>query len=190
MHLAVAIYMISTASWFIEGRLHKTYGRGLELSKPCGTLILNFVEQYRRTEGLTLKKQHPGGLALAQAGQYMNTYKAVQYYSRLLADQVSKEEFSQWLISWQASSTELARYEMCLYILQLVSNLFSWRGARTTHDQMEMAWGVFWFSLYPWEIEQVFCVQRLLERHIGSRTLSPQIGRTISLIECSNSWVR
>ncbi|KAK5627477.1 hypothetical protein RRF57_003192 [Xylaria bambusicola] len=168
MYLAVANYMISTAPWHVNKKKEKRYGRGLELSEAYGTLILNFVEQYRHPEDLTLEKKHPGGLTLSQAKNYLKTYIAVSYYANLLSKQAMFGIPEKLDLSLQITCTVLARYEKALYIMQLVSSLFSWQGAAQPQNQIQMAWGVFWYSLFPWEAEQIFCVQRLLERHIGT----------------------
>lgn len=60
----------------------------------------------------------------------------------------------------------LLRYEKALYVMHLVSILFSWRGNDQT-DAMYYTWGTFWYSLSPWEYEQVYCVHKLLKQHIA-----------------------
>ncbi|KAI0517605.1 hypothetical protein F5B22DRAFT_645784 [Xylaria bambusicola] len=168
VYLAVANYMISTAPWHINERKQRGYGRGLKLSEAYGTSVLDFVELYRLPQELTLEKTHPENMSLIQADIYLKTYMAVSYYAKLLSKQAMLGIPEGIEFNREVTSTVLARYEKALYIMQLVSSLFSWQGSDPEQYEMVVAWGVFWFSLFPWEIEQVFCVQRLLERHIGN----------------------
>ncbi|KAI0967569.1 hypothetical protein F4678DRAFT_465499 [Xylaria arbuscula] len=166
MHLAVATYMISVAPWAFQNKEQDTaFKTDVPLNSAYEELVLAFVERYRCTEDLTLKKQHPQGITLPQVGQYLNMHYAVYDYARVLAACAIETTHEDLGLGSTATPTMLLRYEKALYVMQLVSALFSWRGTDQS-PRMNDAWGVFWYSFYPWEVEQVYCVETLLLEHI------------------------
>ncbi|KAI1424761.1 hypothetical protein F5Y12DRAFT_714999 [Xylaria sp. FL1777] len=165
MHLAIATYEISTSNWAFHNDGRKEIGRGHVMKRTYEDSVLKFVEKFRRTEDWTLLRQHPEGLTLHQIDRYLKMHHAARYYARKLAADTKQRTPGALDFGPKITSTVFFRYERALYIMQLVTELFSWRSARQS-ETMEKAWGVFWFAFYPWEVEQVFCVQKLLEKYI------------------------
>ncbi|KAI3336188.1 hypothetical protein F4824DRAFT_509960 [Ustulina deusta] len=188
MHLAVGIHMVTTAPWNVRNAGPITPGRPIPPAYMDS--IVDFVEKYRRAEDLTLQKHHPEGLALSQLGRYLNMHNATRHYAKLLATHAKGRVPGNLGLGFEISPTVLFRYMRTLYVMQLVTELFSWRGGdRIIPQRMHLAWGTFWFSFYPWEIEQVFCVQKLLERYIATvvcvqATVQGRINDMKSLISC------
>ncbi|KAI1346623.1 hypothetical protein F5Y01DRAFT_321574 [Xylaria sp. FL0043] len=183
MHLAIATHVITTAPWSFHNRAMngpvKARGQTQEQAEEqyreeLGVVglnyenaILGFCEFFRETDGQTLSQAYSNGLTLWQSRQFLKTHHAVRYYARLLASQAMELTPNLWRRDdAKATPTMLLRYEKALYIMQLVSAMFSWKGQLSTINLIK-AWGDFWYRFYPWEVEQVFCVQQLLERHIA-----------------------
>ncbi|RWA10218.1 hypothetical protein EKO27_g4873 [Xylaria grammica] len=166
MHLVLTTRMVSC----LRHNVHKDAsftGIPCPLKAPYTNSITAGVAIFRRPQKLTLQSAHPEGLNLSQVLPYLRWHSAVQYYAKLLASRAMKRTPKDLGFGCEASSTVLFRYEKTLYIFGLVTELFSWRGSSRTRE-MYKAWGNFWFGLYPWEVEQVFCIQKLLEQYIGS----------------------
>ncbi|KAI0431954.1 hypothetical protein F5Y09DRAFT_354467 [Xylaria sp. FL1042] len=205
MHLAITSHVVITASWAFHnhvvraplnrqgqtqaqapGRVQtrsqtRAREQGQEMSIISGldyeNAVLAFTEWFRQNENLTLSQQFPGGLTLQQAEELLELHHAVRYYARVLSSEAMDLMPYIWDLRGEATPTMLLRYEKALYIMQLVSELFSWRD-RVNTPPMNQAWGTFWYHFYPWEVEQVFCVQKLLERHIAD-VLSDATGHPV-----------
>ncbi|KAI0814519.1 hypothetical protein GGR55DRAFT_700797 [Xylaria sp. FL0064] len=183
MNLAIATHVILTAPWSFHNRAmngpvkaqgqtqeqaEEEYRESLEVvGLNYENAILGFCEWFRETEGKTLSQTYPNGLTLWQSRLFLKTHHAVRYYARLLSSQAMELTPNLWgRDGAKATPTMLLRYEKALYIMQIVSAMFSWRGELSSTNMIK-AWGISWYHFYPWEVEQVFCVQQLLERHIA-----------------------
>ncbi|TGJ81119.1 hypothetical protein E0Z10_g7643 [Xylaria hypoxylon] len=129
--------------------------------------IATVVGAFRHAKTLTLQKLLPNGMKLCKAAKFLRWHNRIRYYAKVLASHAMKQTPKELGFGPEASPTVLFRYEKALYILQLVAELFAWRGGFQT-EGMYKAWGTFWFAFCPWEVEQVFCVQKLFENHIFS----------------------
>ncbi|KAF2973127.1 hypothetical protein GQX73_g325 [Xylaria multiplex] len=134
--------------------------------------INTIVNRFRRDREITFRERYPHGMRLSEASRYLRNHELIRYYAKVLASDAMARTPKNIGFPFDVSSTVLFRYEKALYIMQLVADLFAWRGG-SQKDEMYKAWGTFWFAFHPWEIEQVFCVQKLLEKHI-SRVISQQ----------------
>ncbi|KAI1181170.1 hypothetical protein F4777DRAFT_4881 [Nemania sp. FL0916] len=186
LHLAIAANIAANADW----NIHKT---NFKDSEPEKTLprsythqIVKFVESYRRPGGYTLQEHHPDGPKLSEASRYLALHDTIRHYADRFAAYITYE-FPKGLGSPPDISTAvLLRIEKALYVAQLVSDLFSWSGHHPT-KAMDYAWGVFWFSLLPWEYEQVYCAQRILTEHVAG-TIEVQTGKEPWWIVANRLW--
>ncbi|KAI0456736.1 hypothetical protein F5B21DRAFT_522073 [Xylaria acuta] len=160
LHLAVATYAATGTSWNIHNG-DMALNSNQRLSDSYANSVFQFVEQYRCPEGFTLQAEHPDGLTLCDAFHYGTMHYAIITYARILARDALHNTPKVLAFAPNLSRTVLMRYQKALYIMQLVAELFAWRGGGQTM-QMHRAWGMFWYALAPWEVEQVYCAQTLL----------------------------
>ncbi|KAI0552207.1 hypothetical protein F4679DRAFT_592687 [Xylaria curta] len=163
LYLTVATYTAIESCWNVHNRpVDLSSGK---LSDSYVDSIVQFVEHYRRSEGFTLRAQHPKGPNLCQALGYLVMHSLTSEYADKLARLSMRVIPKAFGFAPEISPTVLIRYEKALYITQLVAELFAWRGSGQT-NRMHLAWGMFWYALAPWEVEQVYCVQTLLTWHV------------------------
>ncbi|KAI0443514.1 hypothetical protein F4803DRAFT_514501 [Xylaria telfairii] len=174
LHVMVATYAAIESDWNVH-KGHTDLNSREALSKPYVDSINQFVERYRCPEAFTLQAQHPNGVALYEAFQYLVMHGAIETYALELASAAMKNIPKAPGFAPEVSPPVLIRYEKALYVTQLVAELFSWRGGDQTKE-MYMAWGTFWYALSPWEIEQVFGVQTLLMDSILGGKYKPEPG--------------
>ncbi|KAJ2990794.1 hypothetical protein NUW58_g2775 [Xylaria curta] len=165
-HVAVATYAALMADWNCH-RLEEAHPANTPLDYPYISSIIDFVERYRLPNGFALETQHPGGLLLKELNQYLVIYSSISQFSVQLATGALAAVPGILGFTPHITPTVLVRYQKALYILQLVSELFSLRG-REQNPWMHMAWGSFWRALEPWEMEQVFGAQVLLKEFIAA----------------------
>ncbi|KAJ8120802.1 hypothetical protein O1611_g10270 [Lasiodiplodia mahajangana] len=154
------------ATWNVHTFGHPEFNKGLRMSLAYSQSINVFVDKYR--QGVyTFEKKHPKGLQLYEASQYLDTHNAVRYYAKTLAV-IAEEQFPSYLPAHpEISPIALRRYQRALYIVQLVADLFSWKAALPTLA-MGRAWSIFWHHFMPWEYEQVYCANKLLQQHLNN----------------------
>ncbi|RYC60896.1 hypothetical protein CHU98_g5318 [Xylaria longipes] len=163
-HLAVATYAATTSPWNIHHGHHDLYFNQT-LSDSYVNSVVRFVERYRRPDGFTLQSHHAKGLTLWDASVYLPMNNAICIYSRRLVALAMSATPKVLGFVPEISHSVLLRYAKALYITQIVAEIFAWRGGGQT-TQMHMAWGMFWYALTPWEVEQVFGVQTLLAWYV------------------------
>ncbi|KAI1749729.1 hypothetical protein F4782DRAFT_549497 [Xylaria castorea] len=164
LHLAIATYTAIKAYWNVHNG-QDDLNSSKKLSGFYVNSIVDFVERYRCPKGFTLQTQHPRGPALYEAHCYFMMHDTISILASQLALRSMRSIPKVLGFAPEISPTVLIRYEKALYILQLVAELFAWRGGDQT-NQMHLAWGMFWFALAPWEVEQVYCAQTLLTWHV------------------------
>ncbi|KAH8164326.1 hypothetical protein CIB48_g3934 [Xylaria polymorpha] len=182
LHVVVATYGAIESDWNIH-KGHTYLNSSEKLSKSYVNSIVQFVERYRLPRGFTLQAQHPNGVALYVAFQYLILHYTMETCALKLASSAMKSIPKALGFVPEVTPTVLIRYEKALYVTQLVAELFSWRGGNQTKT-MHMAWGTFWYALSPWEIEQVYGVQTLFTWHVldgfGMQLVLDRIGRRLS----------
>ncbi|KAI0196753.1 hypothetical protein EV127DRAFT_466272 [Xylaria flabelliformis] len=164
LHLAVATYTVIESYWNIHNNQFYL-GSSQELSNFYVDSVVEFVERYRCSGGFAFEIQHPEGLSLYEAQCYYVMNNLISDYANQLALLSMRNIPKDLRFAPEISPTVLIRYKKALYITQLVAELFAWRGGDQT-NRMHLAWGMFWYALAPWEVEQVYCVQTLLTWHI------------------------
>ncbi|KAI1736604.1 hypothetical protein F4680DRAFT_451693 [Xylaria scruposa] len=162
LDIAVATYTAIESRWNVHNCIVDLDSR--QLSSCYVDWIVHFVEHYRSGR-FTLRAQHPKGPTLYEGYCYLVMQDLMSEYADKLALLSMRNIPKAFGFAPEISPTVLIRYEKALYITQLVAELFAWRGGDQT-IRMHLAWGMFWYALAPWEIEQVYCVQTLLTWHV------------------------
>lgn len=165
MHLAVRCSVISKEMLRIRQAAPV-------LRSDTDRLHNQFYDLCMLPRSLTIRAQHnDDNFQLCDSFRVLDQHNAVCYYAKILAAQAMEETSKHVGYRPEITPTILRRYEKALYILQIVSDLFGWRGTCYIDMAAENGWGKFWYSLPPWEYEQVHCVRELLNLYIGTGRL-------------------
>ncbi|KAI1120735.1 hypothetical protein F5Y10DRAFT_272763 [Nemania abortiva] len=169
LSLAVADHVAAKSSFNIHLNNCLDMNKAVAMSSSRSNSIVRFVEEYRRGN-FTLKKQHKKGLRLYEAAEYFDSYNIMCDYAETLSGVATglvpkHVEFPGPIVSPMV----LLRYVKALYVMQLVSYLFSWSG-RNAPRSVYRAWGVFWSCFFPWEYGQMCCANTFLHVHVAVLT--------------------
>ncbi|KAI3321059.1 hypothetical protein HD806DRAFT_546880 [Xylariaceae sp. AK1471] len=110
-----------------------------------------------------------------KTSEYVDLHKTVEYWGEKLASYALKRATSTFHIGAciKPTHTEMTRFYKALYALHLVSTVSPWQ-VHMANPQYCRAWNKIWEGFAPWEMEQVRCVQLLLNDYLREKLVTGQ----------------
>ncbi|KAI8626303.1 hypothetical protein F5Y19DRAFT_488353 [Xylariaceae sp. FL1651] len=160
MSLAVARRFAAKSAW---KRKKTQVPRDLFPSSEYVKSVTTFVDEFLGPQNAQVWTKHLQVSGFHEASCYLALHNAICHYAKVLSGRAMKRAPMVLGYGKKVSSTVLNRYKKALYIMQLVTDLFSW--SDNSDIVQYQAWTNFWTKFAPWELEQVRCLEVLLGEH-------------------------